>query len=323
MEKLDKKDKRLLFELYKDARASATQLASKIDLSKEAVSYRLKRLEEKEILKKVMAVADISALGFNLFHVQIRLTPQGKLKKEELIKEFRLLPELSWVIEVSGDWDFVLIFMAKSIHDFKGVYEKFLLKTGKYIDKKTSSTIFSIDYFSPNYLLEEKERIRISQSMKLSTYSLDKNQERIINLLEDNGRMSLIDLANNLGVSISTIKHHLKVLEKNKILLTYIPLLEIRSLGIDRYRVVFQLTNPSETKKFSELLSINPHVTTIIKLLGVYDVEIECEYSSVEKLLEDIRTLETVVAIRSFDIMFFNKKIEVRGIPDYNKDLKK
>ena len=120
-------------------------------------------------------------------------------------------------------------------------------------------------------------------------------------------------------MSISTIKHHLKVLEKNNIILTHLPIIRTKTLGIDRYRVVFQLTNPAETKKFVELLSINPHVTRIMKLLGVYDVEIECEYFSVEKLLEDIRTIETSIAIRSFDIMFFNKKIEVRGIPNYNK----
>ena len=319
MEKLDKKDKRLLFELYKDARASAVELASRIDVSKEAVTYRLKRLEEKNILKKTMAIVDISALGFNLFHVQIRLTPEGKIKKQELIERFRLLPELSWIIEVSGDWDFVLIFMGPSIHEFKEVYEKFLSKTGKFIDKKTSSTIFSIHYFSPHYLFEEKERIHVQQSMKLSRFKLDSNQEKIINLLEDNGRIPLLHMANELGVSISTIKYHLKVLEKNKILLTYLPIIETKTLGIDRYRVVFQLTNPAETKKFVELLSMNPHITTIMKLLGVYDVEIECEYSSVEKLLEDIRTIETSIAIRSFDIMFFNKKIEVRGIPNYDK----
>ena len=47
--KLDYFDRRILFELDKDARISTTQIGKKIRKSKQFVDYRIKKLEEKGI----------------------------------------------------------------------------------------------------------------------------------------------------------------------------------------------------------------------------------------------------------------------------------
>ena len=50
MLKLDKKDKKLLYYLSKNARMSNTQLSNKIGLSKNSVKYRVERLLKEGII---------------------------------------------------------------------------------------------------------------------------------------------------------------------------------------------------------------------------------------------------------------------------------
>jgi hypothetical protein len=44
--KLDKKDKRILYELYKNARTPINNIAKQVNLSKDTIKYRIKRLEK-------------------------------------------------------------------------------------------------------------------------------------------------------------------------------------------------------------------------------------------------------------------------------------
>ena len=48
--KIDLKDRKILFELDKNARISYAQIGKKVGLSTEVVHYRIKRFEEKGII---------------------------------------------------------------------------------------------------------------------------------------------------------------------------------------------------------------------------------------------------------------------------------
>ena len=48
---LDVKDKKILYHLNLDCRQSMNSLSKKIGLAKEVIAYRIKRLEEKGIIK--------------------------------------------------------------------------------------------------------------------------------------------------------------------------------------------------------------------------------------------------------------------------------
>ena len=57
--KLDKKDKKILYELDKNARATCSAIAKKVMLSQEVVYSRINRLEQKDIIKNFQTVAKI------------------------------------------------------------------------------------------------------------------------------------------------------------------------------------------------------------------------------------------------------------------------
>ena len=69
MDKLNLKDKKILYELEKNARVTISDIAKKVGLSKQLVSYKIKRLEEERIIEGYHAIIDTSKLGYTTYRV--------------------------------------------------------------------------------------------------------------------------------------------------------------------------------------------------------------------------------------------------------------
>ncbi|MEM4638047.1 MAG: Lrp/AsnC family transcriptional regulator [Candidatus Woesearchaeota archaeon] len=315
MKNLDKKDKKILYELYKDGRASITEIASRIGLSKESTLYRIKRLQNEKILERIVPIIDFSAIGYTTFRIQILLNSEGKTKKKEIEEEFKKIKNLSWLIKLSGYWDYALLFNTKTNNEFLKNYEELLNKIGKYIDKKISSLIFSITHFPLTYLYEG-ERKPVIQEMKNQNFILDENQKKIINLLEEDGRMSLLEIARRANISLTTVKYHLKILEKKKIIFAYKPMIRINALDYEHFKVMIELSNPSQKNILKELVSLNPNVIYITDAWGKYDLEFECHYKSIHELIGFINKLEETINIKKYELIFTNEEILINGMPD-------
>ena len=61
---------------------------------------------------------------------------------------------------------------------------------------------------------------------------MDKTDERIIALLRRDGRMALVDISKEVGLSSPTIKDRLEKLEADGVILGYRPLLDYSKLGL-------------------------------------------------------------------------------------------
>lgn len=318
METLDKKDKKIIYELFKDARISNTQLASKVGLSKEAVAYRLKRFEKEEILLKITTIVDYYKLGYKQFQIRIKLNSEGKKEKEKFLEEIKKIPQVSTITKITGSWDYTMQILVKTIQEFQKLYDSFLNKVGNLISKKTASLIFNETYLSPTHLLEN-ETIEINQQVKEKTFELDENQDKIINLLEENARMPLIQIAKQMNVSITTIKYHLKLLEKNQIILSYKPVINLKKLRYQTYRVLIDLQDNTKKNNLVQKLKMNPKITKITQYLGQYDIEFEGQYHNVNELLEELEELEKIIKINEYEILHNNEKVITRGIPEFQK----
>src|SRR3989338_10516950 len=73
LNKLDLKDKRLLYELDLDSRQSFNELGKKLSLSKSSVIYRINNMQKSGIIKQYHTVLDIGKLGYISFRLYIKL----------------------------------------------------------------------------------------------------------------------------------------------------------------------------------------------------------------------------------------------------------
>ena len=70
---LDKKDKRILYELDKNARQPLSEIAKKVQLKRESILYRLKKYLQEGLIRDYLTVIDMSKLGFTHYKIYLRL----------------------------------------------------------------------------------------------------------------------------------------------------------------------------------------------------------------------------------------------------------
>ena len=86
---LDLKDRKILSELDKNCRRPSSVIAKRVGLSTEVVNYRVKRLEEKEIITQYQVALNLSKLGVIQFRILLSFQHLTSAELEKKISELK------------------------------------------------------------------------------------------------------------------------------------------------------------------------------------------------------------------------------------------
>lgn len=129
MMQLDKTDSRILRELQRDARQTNQELAKKVGLSPAPCWRRLRRLEEEGVITQYSAILDANSVGFTLIaysHVSLDNHHPDSVKMfADMVRE---RPEVLECFMMSGEYDYLLKVVARSMEDFQKFLTKHLLQ---------------------------------------------------------------------------------------------------------------------------------------------------------------------------------------------------
>lgn len=130
---LDDMDRRIVEILVEDARISLKELAQRVGLSSPSASERLRRLEERGVIRAFTIEVDPAALGYTLQAI-VRIRPlPGKLHVvQDLIQQ---IPQFSECDKVTGDDCFVGRLHIRSIGELDTILDRIADKA------ETSSSI--------------------------------------------------------------------------------------------------------------------------------------------------------------------------------------
>lgn len=119
---LDDVDKRILELLSNDGRMSIKDLAQNVGLSAPSTSERIKRLEERGVIRGFTVEIGPASIGFTLQAI-IRVRPlPGKLHVvQQLIEE---IPEISECDKVTGDDCFIARLHVRSIEELDTILDR-------------------------------------------------------------------------------------------------------------------------------------------------------------------------------------------------------
>lgn len=119
---LDLIDQRIVTLLAHDARISLKELASRVDLSGPSTSERMKRLEERGVIRGFTIDLDPKSIGYTLQAI-VRIRPlPGKLHiVQKMIDE---IPEITECDKVTGEDCFFARLHLKSIEDLDGILDR-------------------------------------------------------------------------------------------------------------------------------------------------------------------------------------------------------
>lgn len=136
--------------------------------------------------------------------------------------------------------------------------------------------------------------------------------QQLLNILRDNARMSLSDIAKELGVTRTTVQARLNRLESEGYITGYTIVSGIDSGAVELLSAIIlvELEVKTQTRVIAELKSI-PEVASCHTLSGQYDlfVKIRCRLSSeLDSLIDRIaeldgvrRTTSSILLARKFE----------------------
>lgn len=119
---MDAIDQAILTQLHQDARTSLKELAERVGLSSPSVSERLRRLEERGVVRAFTVDIEPRALGYQLQAiVHIRPLPGQLAAVERLIRD---TPEFCECDKVTGDDCFVARVYVRTIEQLDSVLDR-------------------------------------------------------------------------------------------------------------------------------------------------------------------------------------------------------
>ncbi|WP_246755547.1 Lrp/AsnC family transcriptional regulator [Bradyrhizobium sp. CCBAU 53338] len=118
---LDPTDVAIIETLQDDGRISVSELGRKVGLSQPATSERLKRLEERGIIRAYRAVIDPASVGLNMMAVIRLRTTHEHIKA--CLKQFAEMPEIIEVLRLTGEDCFHLKVIVPSPADLESIVD--------------------------------------------------------------------------------------------------------------------------------------------------------------------------------------------------------
>ncbi|WP_304523913.1 Lrp/AsnC family transcriptional regulator [Actinokineospora sp. PR83] len=123
MAELEPLDKAIARELAADGRCSFTDLAERVGLSVSAVHQRVRRLEQRAVIRGYSARLDSHAIGLPLTAL-ISLTPIDPAAPDDYPQRLEHIPEIESCYSVAGDESYVLLVRVATPADLEELLRK-------------------------------------------------------------------------------------------------------------------------------------------------------------------------------------------------------
>jgi len=312
--KLDIKDKKILFELEKNARQNNSSIAKSVGLSKDAVGYRIKQLENGGIIRGYRLLVDVSKIGYTLYRIYLRLIDISQEDLEKMINYLKREKNAWWIAKLDGSWDFVFAYWSKTPNEFYEFYRLFSENFRKYIKDKLICPMISYKEVPRRYLTNSKMNLDFNiKERKIE--NIDERDLKILKILSKNSRIHLIEIASKLKLDNMTIYHRIKKLEEKNIILGYKSDTNVSTLGRDFYTVEIDLNNLSKIKEIEKDIFSLSELTGRSISIGGNDIEFDLELENSKRYYEIINLLKdkflNIREIRYFRVIENYKLIDM------------
>lgn len=320
--KLDLKDKKILAMLNENSRYTNSQIAKKVQLSKPAVEYRIKRLEKNNAIFNYFTQINFTKLGYSQYKVYLKLQNASLEDEKQIIDYFCKIENTIWVAKLRGNWDLAVSTLAKNNYEFGKILSELMNKYSKFILEKNILLTEYSPIYSRDYLSGKKNK-EFLYGIPSKIYELDEEEFNILKELSTNANINIIDLADKTRLSRDIINYRIKKLLKENIITQFSIFPNFQAIGINYYKVVIRTLNFNKEAEEELRIYVANHkkATQLLKLIGSWDIEIEFEtenedelYSILadirEKFSNIIRDLEIIRIAENYKYNFFPFDLE-------------
>jgi DNA-binding Lrp family transcriptional regulator len=295
MEKLDLKDRKILYHLGLDSRQSYRSIGKKVGLSKDVVTSRVKKLQDKKIIKGYCAVVDYTKLGYSFYRFYFSYQNVSPELKKEIIDYFVNDEHTDSVRTLEGSFDLIVFIFVKSFVDAQSFWHKTLKRYGKYFSKKVFSAYCQEKYYGYRFLLPDKKytdkKIIYQFNDSGEKVEIDDLSFQIIKLISENSRIPTTNIAKSLNSISTVIQYRLKKLMESEVIIGYTINIDFPSLGYYSVKADIELNQFDKIGKIIEYIEANPNLVYIIGTIGYVDLELVFQLNNsyhLNQMMEDL-----------------------------------
>lgn len=126
---------------------------------------------------------------------------------------------------------------------------------------------------------------------------LDETDKKILQVLQQDARLSLRQIAKKVGVSVATVMYRLRGLEEDRIIQKYTTKLDEEKLGYDVQVVIEARISKGKLFEVERKIAIHPNVFAVYDVTGDFDTVIIAKFKTrraMDKFLKKIQTFPFV-----------------------------
>jgi len=324
MDKLDLKDKKILYELDLNARQSDSEIAKKVRLSRDSVRYKINRLIENGYINYFMTLLNSMKLGYDWYRTFFKFQNLTLEKEKEIINYLK--KRASWISKVEGVWDLNTGIFVKNIYEFRDLINEFLLKYSSFVVRYDVAIVTREWSYHRDYLVGKKIKttkpivMGFNSNKEYEIVNIDKIDYKILKTILKNARMKTIDIAREISATEMIVRYRLKKLIENGIIIGFKPFLNVNKLGYIYFKLHFSLQNMDYKKKSSIMSYIHLHPNTVhmTELISGADLETEFQVKDNEEFYGFIKDLRLKFGdlIKDYEFMQYTQEYKFTYLPE-------
>lgn len=312
-------DRHILYELDVNARQALSAIAKKLRINKDTLKYRIKRMEDENIILGYQTFVNHGKLGFFGTRFNLKLQNTTPKIEEDIVKTIKEDPKVGFFVSVEGNIDYSIWVVTKSIQELNEFWQKLQEKYQQYLQEVKIGVYTKIDHYPRSSLIGKNNTISFPFYTVDSPEKIDNVELNLLKLISKNARIPIIELARQLKITPKTTASKIKSLEKRGIISGYSVILNVEKLGYQYYKLHIDLQNttPQLLRKWNQFLLMHPYVTYRDYVIGGNSTEIEMQLPGEKELRNFIDEMKREFSpiIRQHEVLYFYKEHKLLSMP--------
>ncbi len=290
--KIDVKDTKILSILAENSRLAASEIAKKVQLSRDAVAYRIKRLQEGEVILGCVPVINFAALGLSEFHVFFLLDENNRAEQQGLITYLVEHEHTRSVMKYTDTWDLEWVLVARNLNEFERIVTDVATKFHHVILEKDQLAVIE-KYFSHTYPQQYTHTVASADLV-----SIDDTDRSLLALLAQDCRQSSYELGRALCMSPDAALYRIKRLMSTGVITRFTTVINLSALKNSwyTYAIRFRKFDQKDQATFLEFARSQHQVIRAAKLFGPWQAMLSIVASSPESYHKIVKETKNAFA---------------------------
>jgi DNA-binding Lrp family transcriptional regulator len=275
MKRLDLYDKKLLHHLNRNSRGAYSHFSKLVKLPKTTVRYRIDKLITDGYLHNCYALVNKSTFGYRYYATFLEYNLMDVDEEAKLVNYIKNHASTMMYYQVQGKYAFVFVSTHRNTGAYFKFFREFMERFGEYIVHKTVQRIARLMFTHSNLFHGDdiqSVRVRLIDTPRIKVDALDL---KILELLQEDSRVRIVDIATHCGVEKTKALYRLRRLEKNDVIVKYTTRYNIAKVSYFSQLLLISIKKISAVKNIIAFFTEYGHCDFAFRIIGEYDLMLQ------------------------------------------------